>query len=297
MYRLKSSRGRLSLALLAVSLGALVLGLGLVSWALVNIGAESVASEAYIDLPLGPTTAAANPVPSAGDFLVYPFLADVYSGLPLGSTTAVANQVGSTWDQVALFPAAPDSSPSSSSTSPAVSQVKPTVGQAGPAPVALAHNPSSSSTSRAVSKVKPTVDRVAPSTRAGDTIGSLSIPALKQKWPIIQGSGDSELKKGVGHFIQSVMPGGDDNCVLSGHRTTVFAKLGKLTIGDRLIVQTSAVTYTYEIARIRIVHKDDLTVIVHTDHAVLTLTTCYPFVYVGSAPDRYIVSADLVARQ
>ena len=266
MYRLKSSRGRLSLALLAVSLGALVLGLGLVSWALVNIGAESVASEAYVDLPLGPTA-------------------------------ATANQVGSTWDQVASFPAAPDTSSSSSSTSPAVSQVKPTGDRAGPVPAAIARGSSSSLTSPAVSQVKPTGDRVTQFTPADGTIGSLSIPALKQKWPIVQGTGDSELKKGVGHFIQSAMPGGDDNCVLSGHRTTVFAKLGKLTIGDRLIVQTSAGTFTYEIARIRIVHKDDLTVIVHTDHAVLTLTTCYPFVYVGSAPDRYIVSADLVARQ
>ena len=128
----------------------------------------------------------------------------------------------------------------------------------------------------------------------GDNIGSLSIPVLKQKLPIIQGTGADELKKGVGHFIQSVLPGEEDNCVLSGHRDTVFAKLGKLKIGDQLIVQTSVGTYTYEIKRIRIVDKDDKTVIVPTDHAVLTLSTCYPFHFVGNAPDRYILTADLV---
>ncbi len=129
----------------------------------------------------------------------------------------------------------------------------------------------------------------------GDNIGSLTIPALKQKLPIIEGTGAEELKKGVGHFSQSVLPGEQDNCVLSGHRDTVFANLGKLNIGDQLIVQTSAGTYTYEIKRVRIVDKDDKTVIVPADHAILTLTTCYPFQYIGNAPDRYILIADLVA--
>jgi len=132
---------------------------------------------------------------------------------------------------------------------------------------------------------------------AGDNIGSLTIPALNQELPIIQGTGTDELKEGVGHFIQSVLPGEEDNCVLSGHRDTVFAKLGKLKIGDQLIVETSAGIYTYEIDATRIVDKDDKTVIVPTDHAVLTLSTCYPFDFFGDAPDRYIITADLVTNK
>lgn len=128
----------------------------------------------------------------------------------------------------------------------------------------------------------------------GDTIGSLSIPALNQTLPIIEGTGNDELKRGVGHFAQSVLPGVKDNCVLSGHRDTVFTGLGKLKVGDQLVVQTQAGTFSYEISLIRIVDKDDKTVIVPADHAVLTVTTCYPFNYVGSAPDRYILVADLV---
>ncbi|HEX9093571.1 MAG TPA: class D sortase [Coriobacteriia bacterium] len=138
---------------------------------------------------------------------------------------------------------------------------------------------------------------VHPDPAEGESIGILSIPALNRRLPIIQGTGANELKEGVGHFIGSVLPGEADNCVLSGHRDTVFAGLGKLKTGDRLIVETSAGTYTYEVRRIRIVDKDDRTVIVPADHAVLTLSTCYPFRFVGNAPDRYVLSADLVARR
>lgn len=128
----------------------------------------------------------------------------------------------------------------------------------------------------------------------GDNIGSITIPAINRKLPIIQGTGVNELKKGVGHFTQSVLPGEEDNCVISGHRDTVFRKIGDLKIGDELIVQTSAGTFTYEVNGTRIVHEDDKTVIVPMDHAVLTMTTCYPFNFIGNATQRYIVSAALV---
>ncbi|MDZ4178687.1 MAG: class D sortase [Coriobacteriia bacterium] len=129
----------------------------------------------------------------------------------------------------------------------------------------------------------------------GDPVGTLLIPALGQTLPIVEGTGDNELKQGVGHYVQSVLPGEADNCVLSAHRDTHFSGLEALKIGDRLTVQTVAGTFTYEISNVRIVDKDDRTVIVPTDRAVLTLSTCYPFNYVGSAPDRYIISADVVA--
>ena len=128
----------------------------------------------------------------------------------------------------------------------------------------------------------------------GKRFGSLSIPVLKQTLPIIQGTDEADLNKGVGHFLQSVLPGEVDNSVLSGHRDTFFSRLGKVKVGDRVIAQTSAGTFTYRVGLIRIVGKNDRTVIVHTDHAVLTLSTCYPFHFIGSAPKRYIVVADLV---
>lgn len=166
-------------------------------------------------------------------------------------------------------------------------------------PITAYKSPASSPTTISVQPVTLASDDAIPSPypAAGEVFGSLTIPALKQTFPIVEGTDDAQLKQGVGHFVQSVMPGEGDNCVLSGHRDTVFTELGNLKIGDRVIVKTSTGSYTYEIRAIRIVDKDDRTVIVPTDHAVLTISTCYPFRYVGHAPDRYILSADLVARQ
>ncbi|HSQ21574.1 MAG TPA: class D sortase, partial [Coriobacteriia bacterium] len=131
----------------------------------------------------------------------------------------------------------------------------------------------------------------------GEILGTLTIPALRQSFPVIEGTGTEELKRGVGHLIQTAMPGEPDNCVISGHRDTVFSRLGELEKGDVFVIETATGTYTYEISRVRIVHKDDRTVVVPTDHAVLTVSTCYPFQYVGSAPDRYVLIADLITRQ
>ena len=87
--------------------------------------------------------------------------------------------------------------------------------------------------------------------KVGNKLGVLSIPSLGQKFPIVEGTSATELKRGVGHFRGSVMPGGKDNCVLSGHRDTVFVKLGRLKKGNRLVVTTAAGTFTYKITQIR----------------------------------------------
>ncbi|WP_438317160.1 class D sortase [Sporosarcina sp. FA9] len=131
----------------------------------------------------------------------------------------------------------------------------------------------------------------------GENIGNLTIPAINQVIPIFHGTDEDELKKGIGHFSGSVLPGESDNSVLSGHRDTVFRELGQLQIKDQLIVNTSAGIFTYEIKDIKIVGSDDKTIITPTNHSVLTVTTCYPFDYIGYAPDRYILIADLVARE
>ena len=157
------------------------------------------------------------------------------------------------------------------------------------------HSTSSVQAAKTVESPEPAVEAAEPDPpKIGEKIGTLAIPALKLKLPIYEGTSDKQLNKGVGHFIQSVLPGEEDNSVLSGHRTTVFAKLGKLKKGDKLIVQTLTGKFTYIIKRIRIVDKNDRTVIVPTKNAVLTLSTCYPFKYIGDAPKRYILSADLV---
>ena len=130
--------------------------------------------------------------------------------------------------------------------------------------------------------------------KLGEIIGIINIPKLSEVYPIVQGTDDKSLKKGVGHYVGSVMPGAKDNSVLSGHRDSVFSKLGRLVLGDLVIIKTSAGTFTYSVTKTRIVMANDRTVIVPTPTATLTLSTCYPFFYIGSAPKRYIVSAQLL---
>ena len=130
--------------------------------------------------------------------------------------------------------------------------------------------------------------------KRGDLLGTITIPSLHSVIPIYEGTEDSELKHGVGHFIGSVLPGVKDNSVLAGHRDSVFSQLGRLKLGELLIVRTVDGRFIYKISRFRIVDGNDRTVIVPTKTAVLTLSTCYPFRFFGNAPQRYIVSANLV---
>lgn len=127
----------------------------------------------------------------------------------------------------------------------------------------------------------------------GDKIGELIIPKLHAAIPVYHGTNEEELDNGVGHYADSVLPGENDNSVLSGHRDTVFRRLGEVEKGDSLIVRTSAGEFEYIVDKIRIVDKDDRTVIVPKPVATLTVSTCYPFYFVGSAPKRFVIVAYL----
>ncbi|MGI8385675.1 class D sortase [Robertmurraya sp. P23] len=131
----------------------------------------------------------------------------------------------------------------------------------------------------------------------GENIGELVIPKIEATLPIFHGTAEDELEKGVGHFAGSVLPGESDNSVLSGHRDTVFRRLGEVGKGDLLVVTTSAGEFTYRVNRVRIVDADDRTVIVPKPKATLTVSTCYPFDYIGDAPQRYILVASLVSKE
>ncbi|MDM5329692.1 class D sortase [Neobacillus sp. CF12] len=131
----------------------------------------------------------------------------------------------------------------------------------------------------------------------GEKIGVLTIPKLNRSLPIFEGTNSDILKQGVGHFTHSVLPGENNNCVLSGHRDTVFRGLGEVGINDELIVTTDDGEYLYKIRKVRIVDQRDRTVLVPKPKSTLTVTTCYPFSFIGNAPKRYILVADLIAAQ
>ncbi|PMC35293.1 class D sortase [Bacillus sp. UMB0899] len=130
----------------------------------------------------------------------------------------------------------------------------------------------------------------------GERIGILSIPKLEKTLPIFEGVEEETLKKGIGHIPSTPLPGQQSNAVLAGHRDTFFQGLDRLNIGDSLIVTLNNKTFIYKIKKIRIVDKDDKTVIVPKPTRTLTLTTCYPFTFIGPAPQRYIIEAQLLIK-
>jgi sortase A len=128
----------------------------------------------------------------------------------------------------------------------------------------------------------------------GEKIGEISIPKLGMSVPIYEGTSEEELGKGAGHYSNSVMPGEDNNTVISGHRDTVFRSLEEVGENDLIEVETAKGKYTYRIEKVRIVDAEDKTVIVPKPEATLTLTTCYPFTYIGDAPERYVLVGNLI---
>jgi sortase A len=128
----------------------------------------------------------------------------------------------------------------------------------------------------------------------GETIGLLYIPKLDRDLPIIQGTDPEELERGVGHYNGTAYPLQNDQIVLSGHRDTVFRNFDQLEIGDTFVVQLPYGDFEYEIYETEIVDADDTTVIGSTTGENLTVTTCYPFSYIGDAPYRFIFYSKLV---
>lgn len=135
-----------------------------------------------------------------------------------------------------------------------------------------------------------------PSDRIGENVGQLIIPRISAILPIVEGTDDNSLGKGVGKYrgYGTVSPNQTGHVVLSAHRDSFFRKVGELKVGDRLYVRYRGKIYTYQIRKYWVTGAQDRTVIVPFDKPVLTLTTCYPFDYIGSAPDRYIIRSELI---
>lgn len=130
----------------------------------------------------------------------------------------------------------------------------------------------------------------------GDKIGELHIPGLKKKYPVFFGTDDETLKSGVGmHDSQwTVLPNQTGHVLLAGHRDTVFKEMGDLKIGDILSVKFKEKTYVYQVRKIFVTDKEDRTVVVKKEKAMLTISTCYPFQFIGDAAYRYIIQSELI---
>ncbi|SLL35672.1 Sortase (surface protein transpeptidase) [Mycobacteroides abscessus subsp. abscessus] len=134
-------------------------------------------------------------------------------------------------------------------------------------------------------------DRFIPS--IGDAVGLLVIDKIDGELPIVEGTDPDDLEKGVGHYKGSFYPEENGQIVLSGHRDTVFRRAGELEIGDELKIVLPYGEFSYQITSTKIVEADDRSIItLDNTKEELILTTCYPFRFVGNAPQRYIIYAE-----
>ena len=137
----------------------------------------------------------------------------------------------------------------------------------------------------------------APAPAAGVLLGRLEASSVKLATAVLEGSDDATLSRGSGHIEDTPFPGQPGNVGIAGHRDTSFRALRNIHIGDALDYTTADRRYHYRISKTWIVGPDDVYVLDPTPQPALTLVTCYPFEYVGHAPRRFIVRAELVAAE
>ena len=129
----------------------------------------------------------------------------------------------------------------------------------------------------------------------GTTIGTISVPQIRLSAPLIEGVEDRDLRRGVGHVPGSAQSGGLGNMVLAAHRDTVFRPLRSIQKGMDIQVKGAEGTFHYHVDSLQVVAPNRLDVLEISNQPEVTLITCYPFNFIGSAPMRFIVKAHLVS--
>jgi sortase A len=123
-------------------------------------------------------------------------------------------------------------------------------------------------------------------------IGRIEVPRLELSAIVREGVDETTLRRAVGHVPDTALPGASGNVALAGHRDTFFRPLKDVRKGDTVHLTTPEGRFTYVVKDTRIVKPTDVSVLAPTTTPTLTLVTCYPFNYIGSAPDRFIVRAE-----
>jgi sortase A len=129
---------------------------------------------------------------------------------------------------------------------------------------------------------------------AGGLIGRIEIPRLGLSEVVMEGSDASTLRRAVGHVPGTPLPGQEGNTAITGHRDTFFRPLRKIRPDDLIKLTTLQGEFLYRVVSTGIVDPGDVEVLDSTGRQELTLVTCYPFYFVGTAPHRFIVRAERV---
>jgi len=125
-------------------------------------------------------------------------------------------------------------------------------------------------------------------------LGRLEIPSLDLAVMVLDGTDEETLNRAVGRIAGTAQPGELGNLGIAGHRDGWFRALRKLLPGDEIVLRTMDGRYRYRVEEIEIVNPAETAVLAPSPDARLTLVTCYPFYWMGSAPQRFIVKAPLV---
>ena len=125
-------------------------------------------------------------------------------------------------------------------------------------------------------------------------LGRMEIPRLGVSVIVAEGTAEATLRRAGGHIPGTSFPGQRGNVGIAGHRDTLFRPLRNIRQNDVITLTTLAGEYRYRVTATEIVSPTDLTVLQSDGHEILTLVTCYPFYFVGPAPDRFIVRAQRV---
>ena len=127
----------------------------------------------------------------------------------------------------------------------------------------------------------------------GAPFARLKIPTMGLDVTVIEGTRSGDLLKAPGHMTGSALPGQRENCIIAGHRDLHFRKLGKLRIGNSVQLAKDGLVATYRVESIRVIKPSETSVLDKGSEPILTLVTCYPFRYLGTAPRRYVVISRL----
>jgi sortase A len=130
-----------------------------------------------------------------------------------------------------------------------------------------------------------------PAVIEGMTIGKIHIARLGLTAVIVQGDSTDILQRAVGHLSETALPGESGNVVLAAHRDTFFRPLKGIRVGDTITVRTLTGDFAYVVVSLAVVAPDAVEVLRPTGERTLTLVTCFPFSYLGPAPNRLIVRA------
>jgi sortase A len=127
--------------------------------------------------------------------------------------------------------------------------------------------------------------------KEGDVLGRIDIPRIGVSVAVLQGTTSRTLRVGVGHIKGTALPGNPGNIGIAGHRDTYFRALKDIRKDDEIQLQTAAGIARYKVDWIQITSPSDVGIVAPTTESSLTLVTCYPFYYIGAAPERFIVHA------